>query len=361
MKMLKEIIILICMLPLPSVMANKDNSKEELISNIGPVYRKVLPLNDKVYFLASSGVLYEADSDMKKSIPLFQTVNKTMSGIVSKGDLLFFGDGLHHDKVSFLYAYDIKKKKIRYKTQVKGHIEKYPIIYKDKLIFSAGPAGIHAINLKDGKEIWKIERNGSRRLHVDSTPVIVGTRLYFTSLYENKSLICANIETGKIECEYIMQGSIKNDLILIGNYLVALETEATFENTNRKMPTILNVFSLKENKIIKKINLRGYNLFASHKDDIDINLAMSSGDIIKVEIPSGKIKYLDLFPEPFMSSSFKRNGYDCFFSTMGREVCYNKNNKRIIEKREKFRTSVGDITTIGKKVYIPTRVGYLVL
>lgn len=329
------------------------------IGQMGSVYRPPVKIHKNLYILASSGTLFKTDLNLKNQTPLFQTEKKTFSGILKIGSTLFFGDGLHHDKSSFFYAFDIAKNKLKFKIPVKGHIEKFPIKYKNNIIFSAGIGGLISIDAKTGNVMWKITKDVTKVLHIDATPILKGSTLYFSSIYNHKALLCADADHGKLTCSHPTKLGIANDLLDYGAHLVSFHTTAKATTKKYETPTLLKIFSLKDKKYIKEIKLRGFNFFLNKSDPKVLNLAMSSGDIARINIPSGKIAYLDQHPEPYMSSSFKFNDNDCFFSTMGRFSCYNSAHKRVLETRDVLRAAIGDITNIDGLFYIPTRVGML--
>lgn len=328
-------------------------------AQMGPVYRSPVSYNNQLYMLASSGTLFKADKNLKKLKALFQTEKKTISGILLKDDILYFGDGLHEDRNSFLYGFDLKKEKLLFKSQVNGHIEKYPIAFNKSIIFSAGDGGVVSIDGVTGKTNWKITRNSTKPIHVDSTPVLIDKTLYFSSIYKNKGLYCADVRTGKITCFLPLDSDIKNDLIHVGDHIVSFDTTAKSGDKDRNKPTTMRVFNPKTKKFIKRVELRGHNFFISAGKGQNLTMGFSSGDVIRVSVPELKISYLNVYPEPFMSSSFKYKDNDCLFSTLGRLNCYDKAGKVVLENRDNMRAAFGDVAVINKRVYIPTRIGYL--
>ena len=141
----------------------------------------------------------------------------------------------------------------------------------------------------------------------------------------------------------------------------ALATDATTVDTNRKQPSELLVYDLEKKKYTVEKPLRGYNFFTPLVQGEEVFLGMSTGDILKINYKSGKLTYLDLFPEPFMSTGFQWQDDLCLMSTMGRLACYNGKNKRVTEKRKAVRTIVGETRSLAGKVYLPTRIGYFIL
>lgn len=340
---------------------NKEKTFKSLNASaqVGAIYRAPIKYRDNLYFLASSGTLYKSDSKFKKLTSLFQTTKKTISALERDNNILYFGDGLHHDEISFLYAYDMKKNKLLFQKKIKGHIEKKPIIYKDKVIFSSGRGGLIALNKKTGESIWKLSRNLTKALHIDSTPVIVKDKMFFTSIYENKGLYSAEPKSGKILSFYPSKEDIKNDLLVFGKYIISFETKALIDSKDRNISTLMRVFDTQKKKFIKDLKLRGHNFFIQKTDNDFVNIALSSGDIVRVSIPELKTTYLNLYPEPFMSSSFKYNKLDCFFSTLGRFSCYDSKGSKKKESRDILRAAFGDIAVVDGSIYIPTKSGYL--
>ncbi len=340
--------------------SSDDTSNIEFRKQIGPVYNPPVVYKGNLYFLASTGILYKGLSNLTSVKNIFQTKLNSVSGIILNDGVLYFGEGLHDDNKTNLYAYDVIENKVLFKTEVAGHIEKTPSIFKNLVIVGLGPGGISAFDSKTGKAVWAISEYEGKKIHVDSTPIVDDEKIYFGSIYENKSIFCHDANSGKYIWSVAMAKSPKADLVLSGEKLVSIATEADFSNKNRVVPSDFVVLDLKTGKILLSQPLRGYTVFPQIVEGGEAFVSLSTGDIILVNIETGKIKVVDQFPEPFLASTFKRNDDFCAASVVGRLVCY-KNN--VATKKDKLGDAVlGNITKkIDGKIYLPTRMAYRIL
>lgn len=331
---------------------------------IGAIYTSPIKFNKKLYFVSADGVLFESDLQGNNAKALFKTMKKSISGIVESNGILYFGEGLHFDEITYFHAFDPVKNKLLFKYKVNGHIEKTPVIYKNMIIFSAGKGGLIALEKETGDLIWETKKmNISQKLHIDAIPIIHKGTIYVAAIYDNKGLLCLDLETGKVTCFIKTKFDIKTDLVFKYPRLVGLGTSASFAEKDRLKPSILYSFNIKSKKIEKEHKLRGHNYFFNY---LNIKtgymfFGMSSGDVLRIHIENHDLKYLDVLPEVFKSTGFKYAGNDCLISTRGVFVCYDKNHKRIKTSKNFVRTSVGTNSRINKFIYLPTRFGYLTL
>lgn len=116
---------------------------------------------------------------------------------------LYFGEGFHQDQGCRLFCLDATTGKEIWNFQTNSHTESTPCIANGKVYFGAGDDGVYCINAKDGKLKWQFPEKADARngLHVDSTPTIVGNRMYCSSgvsrLFQRQAVFCVDATTGK--------------------------------------------------------------------------------------------------------------------------------------------------------------------
>lgn len=359
--MLRSILLLfICLTQLTYASKNKTNDASFQIKDVinAPVRHK-----GKIYFLSMEGILFESNFDQSEVKELFRTTKRSASGVAidSNNETLFFGDGLHYDEISFFYAYSLKEKKLKYRTQIKGHLEKTPLYHNGKVFVSGGKKGMIAINAEDGKILWSINKNGPKKLHVDAKPILINGRIYFTSVYDTKAIVGVDETSGKVLDFFETRLAPKSDLVIVYPYLISLTTDAVFNEKDRARESELLVYNLRTKKQTLDYKLRGHYFFQPQISGSYVMLGMSTGDILKINYMKRELLNLDIFPEPFMAKAFKKTNDDCFFSVMGRVACYNLDNKKTYEGREYLRAVIGETSKIGSFHYFPSRLGHLVL
>lgn len=330
----------------------------QINQTIGPIYVSPQKWNDRIYYLASNGRFFESDLALTTQQQIFKTAQPTISGVLIFQGIAYFGDGLHEDNSSNFYAFDLKKRKLIYRKSFVGHLEKTPVVYKKWVLVSLGPGGLVALDKASGDLVWKISRWHSHNLHIDSTPLILGQRVCFSSIYKQPSIHCANIQSGQIQWSLRLLKPVKTDLIKWGSKIVALGTHAQATHLDRDRSTDLMVISSEKGRILLKRHLRGNNLFPQRLVDNELFLAMSTGDVLSFNLKTKQMTYFDVLPEPIMSTPFHWRGSFCAATIQGRIVCYGPMG----HTEEKVPHQVlGVVEKIGKSIYLPTRAGYLVL
>ena len=190
-------VIVCCLFNYSAFGAIESDHGLEVRKKIGPVYAQPVTYKDDIFFLATTGGLYKGSAKSPfKSI--FRTKLKTVSGIGQDKGTLYFGDGLHDDENSNFYSYDSENKKLNYQIKLKGHVEKTPVVLDDTVIVGLGPGGVSALKKQTGEVIWNLKEVNKKILHVDSTPVVLGGRVFVGSIYEFKAIICVDLKSGKV-------------------------------------------------------------------------------------------------------------------------------------------------------------------
>lgn len=324
---------------------------------VGPVYAPPAEYKDSLYFLGSTGGLFKTDKDFGNFKDLFKTNLKTVSGLLLDQGILYFGEGLHDDKKSDFYAFDIEKSKLLFKTSVKGHVEKKPVLVGDLVITGIGPGGLVAMDKKEGALKWTLDTVEGKKLHIDSTPLVAGDKIFVGSIYDYKGVVAIEASTGKVLWATATDKSVKTDLRLAGDKLVTFGTEASFNTEKRDIPSDFLVFDSKTGKKLVSKELRGSNLFPQLISGGEVFASLSTGDVISIEIKNGNVTVIDQVPEPFLASTFKRAGQNCAVSVMGRAFCYKGKKKMLSENLNE--NVLGWIESAPKgSIFLPTRIGY---
>ncbi len=328
---------------------------------IGPTISSPLEYNDKLYFLATTGILYEMSKDHKSLTKLFQTKKSSVSGISIYNGVAYFGEGLHKDRNVNLYAFDLKTKKLIFSKKVKGHIEKEPILEGDILYVSLGPSGLGAFDIKSQKFIWITDRFKNNKIHVDSTPILYKDQICVGSIYEFKGLVCLNKSDGKVSFNQKLTYSSKSELGLVNDIIYGFSTEANLVNSKWNTPSTFFIIDLKNKKLIKEVELRGFNFFSPLKiSEDEVFVSISTGDIITISLKNGLITYVNEFPEPFLSNPFMYNNQYCTLGAMGKLLCYKKTKAgyaMTLEKRY-YETPIGRVKSNSEVFHIPSRIGF---
>lgn len=333
---------------------------QDLRARIGSTFSAPVSYEGKLYFVATTGVLYEAEKDFKQATKLYEGKRQTLGAVALADNKLFWGDGLHTDKKSTLHIYDLKSKKLLKDLEVEGHIERAPLHHQGLIIFPVGPAGLMAINASDLKTKWHAKTFEGKKLHVDSNVLVVDDKVCVTSVYELKGVACVDIKTGKVAQLSQLTRDPKSEIALWKNHVVGFATEGDLSKPKWDIPADFYIYDVKNDKMKMSKELRGFNFFAPQITGDEAFMTLSTGDFIIFNLNDGKIHFLGEFSEPFTNNTFKKGTDLCSIGIMGKYMCYGKTkagyaltvDKRLME------TIIGQISYQDSKLTAPSRVGY---
>lgn len=326
---------------------------------VGQVLTAPILYKKKLYYLNTKGHLFQSNLKMTTQKNIFKTKQSTMSSLVIDKGIAYFGDGLHNNKNSFFYAFNLKKKKLLFSKSIKGHFEKTPIIYKNLIIVSAGAGGLIAFNKKTGVKIWNISKFSGKKLHIDATPLLSKGKLYFTSIYKYPAIWSVKADTGVVLWSRYLKIAIKSDLQFYKKYIIALANNASMYSPSNKKGELL-VFNTNDGSVFKRHEVRGFNFFSFLVKEGSAWLSSSAGDVIKYDLKKFKITHLDKLPSSISTGTFIYKKNVCVASQKGHLACYNLYNKRVFNKKYK-EIFAGYVSNIEGKVFIPTPQGYFSL
>jgi len=340
--------------------AQADN--QDVRAKIGSTFSAPVIYGNKYYFVATTGVLFEADKDFKKVTQLYDGKKQSLGALTLADNKLFWGDGLHTDKKSVLHIFDLKAKKILKDLDVVGHIERAPLHHQELIYLPLGPSGVMAINSTDFKMKWHATTFENKKLHIDSNILVVGNKICVTSVYELKGVVCLESKTGKVLQASQLTRDPKSEIALWKNHVVGFATEGDLVKPKWDIPADLFIYDVENDKMKMSKELRGFNFFAPYILGDEAFVTLSTGDFILINLNNGKIQFLGEFPEPFTNNAFVKGTDFCGIGIMGKYMCYGKTKSGYgltIDKRL-METIIGRITYVDSQLIAPSRVGFYI-
>lgn len=340
-------------------------------SKVGSVFSAPVAHGENLYFVSTTGVLYEADSEMKKIKKLFEGKKQSTGAITLSGDTLYWGEGLHGDTSTELHSYDLKKKKIGPSFKVTGHVERPVLASGGSLYVPMGPGGIARLDSETAKgkatgsykETWRTSQHGAKPLHIDSNLVEYQSEVCAASVYETKGLICFDKATGKETRFHELKRDPKGQLGTSNDLIYGFATSGNLLEPKFDIPSDFYVVDLKEKKLRFEKELRGFNFFAPPVEKNEAFLTLSTGDFILLNLVTQKITFLGEFPEPFINPPFRMNEDYCGIGIMGKFNCYTKTqdmSPAVSKDSRILETVIGEVSVLNSRVYLPTRIGFSV-
>ncbi len=358
------LLLLLCLTIFAAPKEPKETKKSWRV-NVGPTVSSPLSYEGALYFLATTGLLLRFEENDKKLEKIFQTEKSSVSGLTIESGIAYFGEGVHEDKKANIYAVDLKTKKLLFKKEVTGHIERNPVVKDGALFVSMGPGGFGSLNLETRKWNWIASKVKESKIHSDSNPIFYKGSVCISSVYEFKGVVCLNQASGVVTHSQKLKYSAKSELGLSGSKLFGFAHEADLVKSKWDTPSVFYIIDLEKKKTLKEVELRGFNFYApeltTKTKENEAFVSLSTGDIITVNLTSGKITYVYEFPEPFISSTFKYKEQLCALGVMGKLLCFKKTKKGFALSNEKryFETPIGKIKeSVNGKLYIPSRIGF---
>jgi len=331
---------------------------------IGPTMNPPIDFRSQIYFLPTTGVLYKSDYEITKPAKLFQTEKSSVSALLLDGSNVYFGEGLHDDVTSNLYAFDLIKEKLFFKLQLPGHIERAPLVTKNMIYVGIGPGGMVAIDKKTQKILWKKEKIEEGALHVDSTPVLHNGNLCFTSIYSFKGLVCLSEKNGDKTLVVPLKSNPKSEIQISGIYLFGMAMDADMASAKWEVPSQFYVIDLITKKKVAEKELRGFQFTKTTEvSSKERFVALSTGDLLILRLPELSINYVGEMSEPVASNPFFMNNFYCAISLMGKLACFKRleNKFELMKEQKLLQVVVGEIGYIRGKLYVPSRMGYIIL
>ena len=335
----------------------------DIRTKIGPTFMPPILKNDTLYFLSTTGVLFNSKKDFSELKIVAKASAPSMSALSEYKNYLVFGDGLHTTKRTKLYFFNTETNKIEKELEFNGHIERAPLINEDYAYVGLGEGGVSKVDLKEFKIIKNLNGHKKLKFHIDSTPVKYKSNICAASQYHSKGIVCfnRNMEFVKfIPTKY----SPKSVISLKNNKLFGFATEGSLMSAVWDVKSQFYVIDLDQLKITVSKELRGFTFFRPLElENDEFAFGISTGDLLTINISTGKIGFIGQFTEPFISNPFNYKKSICFIGIMGKLLCYKKASDRYnisIEKRY-YESPIGTIKTIGNKVFLPSRIGYFTL
>jgi outer membrane protein assembly factor BamB len=119
---------------------------------------------------------------------------------------IYIGEGFHEDRGCNLYCLDAKTGKKLWEFPTDSHTESTPVVVGGKVYFGAGDDGVYCADAVTGKKLWQFpdaERRKTLHLHCDASPAVAGKCVYVCGGIDEETgkgdavLACLDADTGK--------------------------------------------------------------------------------------------------------------------------------------------------------------------
>lgn len=331
---------------------------------IGSTFSAPVMYQNHLYFLATTGVLYQSNPDLTSVNQLYIGKKQTVSGLSLVGSTLYWGEGLHDDKKSTLHSFDLNTKKMLKEVEVDGHIEREIFAHAGTLYIGTGFGGVSAFKESNLEKLWQTKDVEGKAIHADGNILLVEDKICTTSIYEYKGIICLDPKTGKLLSHIDLLKNPKSEIVASNSLIIGFATEANLSENKWTVPSDFYVYDVKANKMQVLKELRGFNFFAPLISSDFAFVTLSTGDFITISLKNGAIGFMGEFAEPFINNTFMMKNSYCSIGVMGKILCYSKtkgSTYALSEDKRFLETPIGKIATVGGKIYAPSRIGYFIV
>jgi len=132
---------------------------------------------------------FEADDDL---LPVFCTPTVT-------ADRVYCGEGLHTDKNCRIFCVNATDGKPAWEKplQTSSHTEGAPAILNGQVFFPAGDDGLFAADARTGAKHWQFPGGKEKGIHIDAAPVVSGNRVFAGSGLYSFVAVCLDANSGE--------------------------------------------------------------------------------------------------------------------------------------------------------------------
>lgn len=129
-----------------------------------------------------------------------ERMRATFSSPVVSGKYLVCGEGLHDTERGRVICLDIERQgAIVWQFETRSHVESTPCIYDQRVFVGAGDDGYYCLDLRpltngQPRVIWHAQ--GNRYLDAESSPIVVGGKMYAGLGESGNALVCLDSRTG---------------------------------------------------------------------------------------------------------------------------------------------------------------------
>jgi outer membrane protein assembly factor BamB len=181
----------------------KDGKEKWTFKTQGPVYGTPAIVDGKVFVAGCDSSLHVVDAAKGTELSSVDLGGQAAAGATVAGDILYVGTMSNQ-----FHAVDWKKGKIEwtFEREDDGQAFYSSAAVSDKLVIAGSrDRRVYALDRQTGKEVWHFATRG----HIDSSPVIVGNRIYVGSLDKNFYVLdlAEGKELQKIELDSAVTGS----------------------------------------------------------------------------------------------------------------------------------------------------------
>jgi hypothetical protein len=285
-----------------------------------------------------------------------------MGAVTLFKDNLYWGEGMHEDKKSSLFIFDLKNKKLVKKVPVDGHIERAIFVDAEQIVAGIGPGGVLSLT-HDLKVKWSIKESNHQKLHVDSNFVTLNQKLCFASIYSFKGILCIEPSSGKVDVQIELDKNPKSEITSFGDTVIGYATDGDLVNPNFTLSSRLYEVNVKSKKLTVDKVIPGYNFFAPLILDDRAVINLSNGDIMMMRLSDSEVQSLGNFKEPFVNNAFSIGKYFCSLSIGGKLVCFEQREKayQIVENTKVLEAPIGKIIANDKQAIAPSRKGFFTI
>jgi outer membrane protein assembly factor BamB len=256
--------------------------------------------------------VFNAGGEMK---PVFS------SPCIAEGRL-YVGEGFHQDAECKLYCINAKDGTKLWDFPTQSHTESSPCVDGGRVFFGAGDDGVYCVDAVTGKERWHF-----RGLHVDSSPAVVGERVYAGSGYGHPEIFCLDAKTGDVKWRNVVDlPAFASPVVYGGHVFFGIGTGDLLTSSDSPAGALLCV-DAKDGNIVWRFNVADGVHGKPAVDGDRVFFGSRDGNLYCVGQDDGQLRWKRDLGSPVVTSpalarsSPQRNGAVYAIATSGTVCC----------------------------------------
>lgn len=290
--------------------------------------------------------VFDAGGEMK---PVFS------SPCIADGRL-YVGEGFHQDSECKLYCINVKDGTKLWDFPTQSHTESSPCVAGGRVFFGAGDDGVYCVDAVTGKERWHF-----RGLHVDSSPAVVGDRVYASSGYGRPEIFCLDAKTGDVQWRNVVSlPAFASPVVYGGQVFFGIGTGDLLTSSDSPAGALLCV-DAKDGSIVWRFNVSDGVHGKPAVDSRRVFFGSRDGNLYCVGRDDGQLRWKQdlgspVVTSPALAQSPQRNSAVYAIATGGAVCCLHPASGQANWKMSIGNSSQGNAQLVSSPAVVTDRI-----
>lgn len=270
---------------------------------------------NRIFAGSDNRQLYCLDAHSGQVLWKFQAACSLFASPAIDRNLVFLGEGLHHDNAAKLYCLDANSGTKLWEFATKGHIEASPTVTQGAVYFGAGEDGVYCLDTS-GRQIWH-----HPNVHVDMTPALTDQGLFFGTFYGENAFYALDASTGQLLWKTPAPYNVGSSPSTDGKRLYFGLGNGTFGTSHAQPVGSVCCLEAATGRILWSTAVKDAVLTAIALDGDSLFFGSRDGHLYCADASTGKIRWSFDAQDPVLSSPAVADARVYFGSNGGQMFC----------------------------------------